>query len=172
MKTYSSVLPYCRAQTSSSPSVTVSIPYFSRYLRIRIRILKLTKRRCKLYIAMIGLCTNPTYQRFPEEGGKTIHNDTMSVLSVLNIPWPQSKSNIDDDSTQQCNSSICVYFCSVHKNPKSNINFWLGISYGDVHICLPVHTACEVVIFVTPRIKPRILQSVGNQVCVISQLNP
>ena len=98
MKTYPSVLPYCRAQTSLSPSVTVSTPYFSRYLQIRkikkkIWILQSTNRKFKLYIAMIGLWTNPTYQCFPEEGGKTIqwvywvylifHNHTRTLCHKL-----------------------------------------------------------------------------------------
>ena len=70
---------------------------------------------------------------FPRKGEKQY---TMSVLSVLNMPWPQSKSNINDDSTQQCNSSICVYACSVHKNPKSNIDFNFSYDHS-IRILLP-----------------------------------
>ena len=139
MKTYSSVLPYCRAQTSLSPSVTVSTPYFSRYLQIR----KIKKKIYEYYSQLTGNlnctllwsdCGQTRHTNvFPRKGEKQY---TMSVLSVLNMPWPQSKSNINDDSTQQCNSSICVYACSVHKNPKSNIDFNFSYDHS-IRILLP-----------------------------------
>ena len=114
-KTYSSVLPYCRAKTSLSPSTTVSTPYFSRYLQTKIRILKSADRRSEIVHCYDRIIDKTRYTNvFPRKGEKQY---TMSVLSVLNMPWPQSKSNINDDSTQRCNLSICVYFCSVHKNP-------------------------------------------------------
>ena len=118
-KTYSSVLPYCRAKTSLSPSTTVSTPYFSRYLQTKIRLLKSADRRYEIVHCYDRIIDKTRHTNvFPRKGEKQY---TMSVLSALNMPWPQSKSNINDDSTQRCNSSICVYFCSVHKNPKSNI---------------------------------------------------
>ena len=114
-ETYSSVLPYCRAKTSLSPSTTVSTPYFSRYLQTKTRSLKSADRRYEIVHCYDRIIDKTRYTNvFPRKGEKQY---TMSVLSVLNMPWPQSKSNINDDSTQRCNSSICVYFCSVHKNP-------------------------------------------------------
>ena len=114
-ETYSSVLPYCRAKTSLSPSTTVSTPYFSRYLQTKIRILKSADRRSEIVHCYDRIIDKTRHTNvFPRKGEKQY---TMSVLSALNMPWPQSKSNINDDSTQRCNLSICVYFCSVHKNP-------------------------------------------------------
>ena len=98
-----------------SPSTTVSTPYFSRYLQTKTRSLKSADRRYEIVHCYDRIIDKTRYTNvFPRKGEKQY---TMSVLSVLNMPWPQSKSNINDDSTQRCNLSICVYFCSVHKNP-------------------------------------------------------
>ena len=50
-----------------------------------------------MYIAMVGLYTNPTYQRFPEEGGKTIRNEShMRMVCSLHRLERMSKIEYTD----------------------------------------------------------------------------